>query len=177
ATVLKTGVYLDPRVNKTVDFYPFVGYSPNMTVEGDLVYVNYGTTPDYEELEKMNITVKGKIVMSRSVLIPQFNMTLKTGPGFHNDTLKIKLKVNTQINSTSIYNVIGTITGSEEPDRDVIVGNHWDSWVFGAADALSGASTTHEIARVLGLLRKSGWRPRRTIKICSWGGEEWGLFG
>lgn len=78
---------------------------------------------------------------------------------------------------TPIYNVIGTIRGSEEPDRHVIVGNHRDSWVFGAVDALSGTTTTNEIARVLGSFLKSGWRPRRTIKICSWGGEEWGLFG
>lgn len=104
-------------------------------------------------------------------------MSLRTGIGSDNDTLKVKLEVNTQTKFMSIYNVIGTITGSDEPDRYVIVGNHRDSWVLGAVDALSGTTTTHEIARVLGKLKKSGWIPKRTIKICSWGGEEWGLFG
>ena len=73
--------------------------------------------------------------------------------------------------------MIGTIFGKENPDRYIIVGNHRDSWSFGAVDALSGTSVTNEMARVLGTLLKKGWRPRRTIKICSWGGEEFNLIG
>ena len=73
--------------------------------------------------------------------------------------------------------MIGTIFGKDNPDRYVIVGNHRDSWSFGAVDALSGTSVTNEMARVLGILIKKGWRPRRTIKICSWGGEEFNLIG
>lgn len=44
-------------------------------------------------------------------------------------------------------------------------------------DALSGTTVTNEIARLLGTLVKRGWKPRRTIKICSWGGEEFNLIG
>ena len=73
--------------------------------------------------------------------------------------------------------MIGTIFGKDDPDRYIIVGNHRDSWSFGAVDALSGTSVTNEMARVLGILIKKGWRPRRTIKICSWGGEEFNLIG
>lgn len=73
--------------------------------------------------------------------------------------------------------MIGTIFGKDDPDRYIIVGNHRDSWSFGAVDALSGTTVTNEMARVLGILVKKGWRPRRTIKICSWGGEEFNLIG
>jgi len=105
------------------------------------------------------------------------NITYHTGPGFKNSSAKLKLEVNNQLHEKTIYNVIGTIIGKHEPDRYVIVGNHRDSWSFGAVDALSGTTVTNEIARVLGALVKQGWRPRRTIKICSWGGEEFNLIG
>ena len=73
--------------------------------------------------------------------------------------------INNKLEVKSIYNVIGTIYGKEEPDRYVLMGNHRDSWVFGAVDASSGTSTTTEVARGLGTLIKEGWRPRRTIKV------------
>lgn len=77
----------------------------------------------------------------------------------------------------SVYNVIGTIRGREEPDRVVFIGNHRDAWLFGAVDPSSGTSTLMEMSRVLGNLLKAGWRPRRTIKFCSWAAEEFGLIG
>ena len=65
----------------------------------------------------------------------------------------------------SIYNVIGTMYGSVEPDRIVLIGNHRDSWVNGAVDASTGTTVTTEIARGLGELKDAGWKPRRTIKV------------
>ncbi|KAG6615119.1 Glutamate carboxypeptidase [Phytophthora cinnamomi] len=76
-----------------------------------------------------------------------------------------------------IWDVIGTIEGSEEPDQQVILGNHRDAWVCGAIDPSSGSSVLLEIARGLGGLIKQGWKPRRTIVIGSWDGEEPGLLG
>ncbi|OWZ09816.1 Glutamate carboxypeptidase [Phytophthora megakarya] len=76
-----------------------------------------------------------------------------------------------------IWDVIGTIEGSEEPDQQVILGNHRDAWVCGAIDPSSGSSVLLEIARGLGDLLKQGWRPRRTLVLGSWDGEEPGLLG
>jgi N-acetylated-alpha-linked acidic dipeptidase len=91
-------------------------------------------------------------------------ITYRLGPGF-SENMKVKMDLHNKIEVKTIYNVIGTIHGQEEPDRYVIVGNHRDSWVFGAVDAVSGTATTSEIARALGLLRKTTWRPRRSIKV------------
>ena len=84
---------------------------------------------------------------------------------FLRDDVTIELQVNNKLEQRSIYNVIGTIYGREEPDRLVILGNHRDAWVFGAADPVSGTATTTELARGLGQLLGAGWRPRRTIKV------------
>ncbi|OWY95536.1 Glutamate carboxypeptidase, partial [Phytophthora megakarya] len=59
-----------------------------------------------------------------------------------------------------IWDVVGTIEGTEEPDQMVIIGNHRDAWVCGAIDPSSGSAVMLEIARGLGELLKGGWKPR-----------------
>ena len=67
--------------------------------------------------------------------------------------------------------------GSEEPDVWVLRGNHYDGWVNGAEDPISGQVALLEEARALGQLAQTGWRPRRTIIYMSWDGEEPMLLG
>ncbi|KAF1333349.1 Glutamate carboxypeptidase, partial [Globisporangium splendens] len=76
-----------------------------------------------------------------------------------------------------IWDVIGTIDGTEEPDQHVLIGNHRDAWVCGAVDPSSGSAVMLEIARNLGVLLKNGWKPRRKLILGSWDGEEPGLLG
>jgi N-acetylated-alpha-linked acidic dipeptidase len=78
---------------------------------------------------------------------------------------------------TPIWDVIGRITGSDEPEKTVILGNHHDAWVYGAVDPGSGTATMLETARALGELMKEGFRPRRTIILGSWDAEEYTLTG
>lgn len=104
-------------------------------------------------------------------------VTYRFGPGFITAGSTVRLRVNNKLVVKSIYNVIGTITGQVEPDRYVLVGNHRDAEFFGAADPASGSAVLMEMSRILGKLKEGGWRPRRTIKLCSWGAEEFGLVG
>ncbi|KAI4166165.1 MAG: hypothetical protein LQ342_000051 [Letrouitia transgressa] len=76
-----------------------------------------------------------------------------------------------------IYNVLGKITGIEQPEKSIIVGNHRDAWCFGAADPGSGTAIMLEVIRVFGELIKAGWKPLRTIEFASWDGEEANMIG
>lgn len=76
-----------------------------------------------------------------------------------------------------IWDVIGTIKGSEYPDERVITGNHRDAWVYGAVDPGSGTAALLEAVHGVGQLISQGWRPKRTIVFCSWDAEEEGLIG
>mmetsp|Transcript_21080 Transcript_21080/g.31379 ORF Transcript_21080/g.31379 Transcript_21080/m.31379 type:complete len:402 (+) Transcript_21080:205-1410(+) len=76
-----------------------------------------------------------------------------------------------------IYNVVGKIVGSVEPDRYVIIGNHRDAWGFGAMDPHSGSISLVGVAQALGDALKAGWRPRRSILLVSHDAEEYGLIG
>jgi N-acetylated-alpha-linked acidic dipeptidase len=76
-----------------------------------------------------------------------------------------------------IWDVIGTIKGSEYPDDWVVSGNHRDAWVYGAVDPSSGTAAMLEAVHGIGALLREGWRPKRTIVFCSWDAEEEGLIG
>ncbi|KAJ4979806.1 hypothetical protein NE237_010586 [Protea cynaroides] len=76
-----------------------------------------------------------------------------------------------------IHNIFAVIKGWEEPDRYVLLGNHRDAWTYGAVDPNSGTAALLDIARRYTLLMHSGWTPRRTIVLCSWDAEEFGMVG
>ena len=74
-----------------------------------------------------------------------------------------------------IRDIFGIIKGYEEPDRYVILGNHRDAWTYGAVDPNSGTAALLDIARRLGIMLQSGWKPRRSVILCSWDAEEFGM--
>jgi len=93
------------------------------------------------------------------------------------DKEQVHLKIEMENGLQPYYVVEGRIRGSELPDEWVVLGNHRDAWVFGGVDPSSGTASMMELTRALGELRKQGMRPRRTIIVCSWDGEEVGLTG
>ena len=91
--------------------------------------------------------------------------------------VRVHLKTDMDYQIRKIWNVISRIDGAQEKDRWVVMGNHRDAWTFGAVDPNSGTAAMLEAARAFGGLLKKGWQPRRTIVLCSWDGEEYGLLG
>ncbi len=90
---------------------------------------------------------------------------------------KVHLKIEMDNGLQPYYVVEGRIRGADLPDEWVVLGNHRDAWVFGGVDPSSGTASMMEMTRALGQLEKEGMRPRRTIIVCSWDGEEVGLTG
>jgi hypothetical protein len=74
------------------------------------------------------------------------------------------------------YNVVGEITGSDKKDEVIMLGGHLDSWhsATGATDNAIGCAVMMEAARIL---KAIGVKPRRTIRVALWSGEEEGLLG
>jgi N-acetylated-alpha-linked acidic dipeptidase len=100
-------------------------------------------------------------------------ITYHIGPG----PAKVHLKVKSNWDIKPVYDVIARIPGSAFPDEWVIRGNHHDAWVNGAEDPISGLVAVLEEGRAFGELLKTGWKPKRTIILCAWDGEEPGLLG
>jgi N-acetylated-alpha-linked acidic dipeptidase len=91
--------------------------------------------------------------------------------------VRVHLKTDIEFVTKTIWNVITRTDGAVEKDRWVVLGNHRDAWVFGAVDPNSGTTAMIELGRGLGQLLKQGWKPRRSIILCSWDAEEHGLIG
>jgi hypothetical protein len=95
----------------------------------------------------------------------------------------VRLRVNVQSTfygaaDGNAYNVIAELPGSDPALKDevVMIGAHLDSWHtgVGATDNADGATTMMEALRILKAIDA---KPRRTIRIALWGGEEQGLLG
>jgi carboxypeptidase Q len=74
------------------------------------------------------------------------------------------------------YNAIAEIPGTDKKDEVVMLGGHLDSWhsATGATDNAIGCATMMEAARILTAI---GIKPRRTIRVALWSGEEQGILG
>jgi N-acetylated-alpha-linked acidic dipeptidase len=96
---------------------------------------------------------------------------------FGGERVKVHLKIEMANGLQPYYVVEGRIRGAELPDEWIVLGNHRDAWVFGGVDPSSGTASMMEMTRALGQLKQHGMRPRRTIIVCSWDGEEVGLTG
>jgi len=105
------------------------------------------------------------------------NFTYTIGGGSTENT--VSLQVQSNWTTTPIWNVCVDINGTEAESTKqyILLGNHRDAWTFGGTDPNSGSSVILEVVRAFGELTQSGWKPQRSIKVCSWDGEEYGLLG
>ena len=93
---------------------------------------------------------------------------------------KLKMAVDLQVQfhdaDPMVYNTIAEIPGSDLKNEVVMIGAHMDSWHSGtgATDNGAGVAATMEAVRILEALKL---KPRRTIRIGLWSGEEQGLYG
>jgi len=197
-------IYSDPRDDGFFqgDDYPKGGWRPKDGVQrgsvmdtdypGDPLTPGVGATADAKRLsipEATTITKIPVLPISWGDALPLLSalagpvapekwrgalpLTYHVGPG----PAKVHLKVTSNWDMKPVNDVIATLRGARAPDQWVIRGNHFDAWVNGADDPLSGMSAVLEEARMLGELHKQGWTPERTIIYCAWDGEEPGLLG
>jgi hypothetical protein len=97
-----------------------------------------------------------------------------------NDGTEVRLEFNivnrVYPEGATSYNTIGEIRGTDKADEVIMLGGHLDSWhsATGATDNAIGCAIMMEAARILKTL---GVKPRRTIRVALWSGEEQGLLG
>ena len=91
--------------------------------------------------------------------------------------VRIEMEIkNSFTEDTMSFNVVGELPGTDKADEVVMLGAHFDSWHggTGATDNAAGSAVMMEAMRIL---KQSGLRLRRTVRIGLWGGEEQGLLG
>ena len=198
-------IYSDPKDDGYYegDVYPKGAYRPSAGVQrgsvadmplypGDPLTPGVGATKDARRLDRKDAATLTKIpVMPISYgdaqpllaalegrVAPRewrgaLPITYHVGPG----PAKVHFKISFHWTIATLNDVIVRIPGSVWPDEWVIHGNHHDGWVNGSSDPTSGMAPLLEEGRAFSELLKKGWRPKRTIILCAWDGEEPGLLG
>ena len=95
----------------------------------------------------------------------------------HNVPVKVEFDLKVQFHEGAKgYNFVGEIPGTDLAGEVVLLGAHFDSHSFatGATDNATGSTAMLEALRIIKTL---GLKPRRTIRVALWGGEEQGLLG
>jgi hypothetical protein len=95
----------------------------------------------------------------------------------HNVPVKAEIDVRVQFHENQKgFNIVGEIPGTDLAGEVVMLGAHFDSHSFatGATDNATGSTAMLEALRIVKTL---GLKPRRTIRVGLWGGEEQGLLG
>ncbi len=138
-------------LNLRLDDYPHTGA------------MSYGNTPVEERIPAAAISTNGAELLSA---------TLKLNPNI-NFFFRQNCKVLPDADS---YNVIGEIKGSTYPNEIMVVGGHLDSWDLGDGSHDDGAGCVQSM-EVLRLLKATGYKPKRTIRVVLFMNEENGLRG
>lgn len=91
-------------------------------------------------------------------------------------TLEVNVKNTFHDKDLNSFNIVGEIPGTDKKDEIVLIGAHFDSWHTGTGATDNGASSA-VMMEVMRILKTTGLKPRRTIRIALWTGEEQGLLG
>ncbi|HEX8288371.1 MAG TPA: M20/M25/M40 family metallo-hydrolase [Pyrinomonadaceae bacterium] len=91
-------------------------------------------------------------------------------------SLEFDIRNRTVPEGATSYNTVAEIVGTDKKDEVIMLGGHLDSWhsATGATDNAIGCAVMMEAARIL---KAIGVKPRRTIRVALWSGEEQGLYG
>jgi hypothetical protein len=125
--------------------------------------MSYGDTPVESRIPGAAISTNGAELLSATLkLNPDINF-------FFRQNCRI-------LPDADSYNVIGEIKGSTYPNEILVVGGHLDSWDLGDGSHDDGAGCVQSM-EVLRLIKATGYRPKRTIRVVLFMNEENGLRG
>jgi hypothetical protein len=158
---------------------------PSRIGDGGTIFVGAATVPQPAPREPIGPNMRGISAYDKSApkLTPQlvmavehYNRLVRMIEAGEKVKMSVELAVEFQDADLMGYNTIAEIPGTDLKDEIVMLGGHMDSWHSGtgATDNGAGVSVGMEAMRIIQTL---GLKPRRTIRIALWSGEEQGLLG
>lgn len=124
---------------------------------------NYGDITSEQRIPAAAISTNGAELLSKSLKAdPNVSFYLKQSCQTFDDVLS--------------YNVVGELTGTEHPERIMVVGGHLDSWDLGDGSHDDGTGCVQSM-EVLNIFRNMGYKPKNTIRVVLFMNEENGVRG
>ena len=122
-----------------------------------------------------------RIIPQVTMSVEHYNRLLRLIHKGMSPKLSLNIKSRYELpNKGMEHNVIAEIPGTELKDEVVMFGAHFDSWHAGtgATDNGAGSAVMMEVVRILNeYVKSTGEKPKRTLRLALWSGEEQGLFG
>jgi carboxypeptidase Q len=155
---------------------------PSRIGDGGTLFVSGATLPTPApapggQFTRPSPQAKDVKVIPQAVLTPEhYNRMIRILEKGVPVEMETEVKAVYQDTDLNGYNIVAEIPGTDLKDEIVMVGGHFDSWHAGtgATDNAAGSAVAMEVVRIIQSL---GLKPRRTIRIGLWGGEEQGLIG
>ena len=180
--------YNRPMDATLIDTFKAYGSCVNQRYEGAVKAIEYGASAvivrsmnlSIDDLPHTGSMTYGDIPVSDripSAAISTKDADLLSSMLKMDNDIKFYFKQNCkQMDDVLSHNVIGEITGSEFPDEYILVGGHLDSWDLGDGSHDDGAGCVQSMD-VVRLLKLSGVKPKRSIRVVLFMNEENGLRG
>ena len=158
---------------------------PSRIGDGGTIFVGAATVPQPVPTEPFGPNSRGisaydkrapKLSPQVVMAVEHYNRLVRMIEAGEKVKMSVELAVEFQDADLMGYNTIAEIPGTDLKDEIVMLGGHMDSWHSGtgATDNGAGVSVGMEAMRIIQAL---GLKPRRTIRIALWSGEEQGLQG
>jgi carboxypeptidase Q len=159
---------------------------PSRAGDGGTIFVQSATVPQLVTTDSYGPNAPrliqsydktaGQVTPQLVLAVEQYNRIVRMIQAGEKPKMSVELKVEWQDADPMGYNTIAEIPGSDLKDEVVMLGGHMDSWHAGtgATDNGAGVAVAMEAGRIIQTL---GLKPRRTIRVALWTGEEQGLLG
>ena len=180
-------VFTSKRMNMLVDEGAAVVIDVSPRGTGGTIFVQQATVAqpipasvdEMRTLTRLNYydpKAEAKMVPQITVSVEQYNRMIRMIQQGEKLRMTVDLQIEYQDQDNMGYNTVAEIPGSDLKDEVVMLGGHMDSWQSGtgATDNGAGVAVALEAVRILQTL---GLKPRRTIRVALWTGEEEGLLG
>ena len=127
-------------------------------------------------LQAQDVAAEGRILPQMTMATEDYNRIARRLQRGEKLTLRVNIATKFYDADLNCYNTVVEIPGTDLKDEVVMLGGHLDSWhsSTGATDNAAGCGVAMEAVRIIQAL---GLKPRRTIRVALWTGEEQGLFG
>ncbi len=180
-------VFTAKRMNMLVDEGAAVAVDVSPRGTGGTIFVQQATVaqPIPKSAEEMRTLARlnyydpkaeAKMIPQVTVAVEHYNRMIRMIQQGEKLKMTVDLQVEYQDQDDMGYNTVAEIPGSDLKDEIVMLGGHMDSWQAGtgATDNGAGVAVALEAVRIL---QTVGLKPRRTIRVALWTGEEEGLLG
>ena len=163
------------RLQFLADEGVLASFEPSRGGDGGTIFVQQGGAYSATAPARRSSATPANVPTQIVLAVEHYNRMARTLDKNVPVSIELNVKNTTPPNQTA-FNVIAELPGTDKADEIVMLGAHFDSWHSGTGATDNGAGSA-VMMEALRILKASGVKLRRTVRLALWSGEEEGLLG